>query len=98
MKNDASQISPLSRRIDSVDVMRGLTILAMAFVNDLADFAPVHGVPQWLKHMKAGINGFTFVDMIIPIFMFILGVSIPLALGKRLARGGGSPGPGLGPA
>ena len=91
MKNDASQISPLSRRIDSVDVMRGLTILAMAFVNDLADFAPVHGVPQWLKHMKAGINGFTFVDMIIPIFMFILGVSIPLALGKRLAREGGSP-------
>ena len=71
--------------------MRGLTILAMAFVNDLADFAPVKDVPQWLKHMKAGLNGFTFVDMIIPIFMFILGMSIPLALGKRLAREGGSP-------
>ena len=83
--------SSLTRRIDSVDVMRGLTILAMAFVNDLADFAPVKDVPQWLKHMKAGLNGFTFVDMIIPIFMFILGMSIPLALGKRLAREGGSP-------
>jgi heparan-alpha-glucosaminide N-acetyltransferase len=82
---------PLTGRVDSVDVMRGLTILAMAFVNDLADFAPVKGVPQWLRHMKAGANGFTFVDMIIPIFMFILGMSVPLALGKRLAREGGSP-------
>lgn len=77
-----------SQRVDSVDVMRGLTILAMAFVNDLADFAPVKDVPQWLRHMKAGVNGFTFVDMIIPIFMFILGMSVPLALGKRLARDG----------
>ena len=82
--------APMTNRIDSVDVMRGLTILAMAFVNDLADFAPVQGVPQWLRHMKAGVNGLTFVDMIIPIFMFILGISIPLALGKRLAREGGS--------
>jgi predicted acyltransferase len=68
--------------------MRGLTILVMAFVNDLADFAPVKGVPQWLRHMKAGVNGFTLVDMIIPVFMFILGMSVPLALGKRLARDG----------
>jgi hypothetical protein len=89
MKNDPAEFCPTNQRIDSVDVMRGLTILAMAFVNDLADFAPVTGVPQWLKHMKADINGFTFVDMIIPVFMFILGMSIPLALGKRLAREGG---------
>ncbi len=88
MKNDAAEICQTSRRIASVDVMRGLTILAMAFVNDLADFAPVKGVPQWLRHMKAGVDGFTFVDMIIPIFMFILGMSVPLALGKRLARDG----------
>ena len=73
-------------RIDSVDILRGLTILAMVFVNDLADFAPVKDVPQWLRHMESGIDGFTFVDLIMPVFMFILGVSIPLALGKRLAR------------
>ncbi|MBT4482149.1 MAG: DUF5009 domain-containing protein [Candidatus Latescibacteria bacterium] len=76
----------LNSRIDSVDIMRGLTILAMVFVNDLADFAPVINVPQWLRHMEPGIDGFTFVDMIMPVFMFILGISIPLALGKRLAR------------
>ncbi|MHB9028480.1 MAG: DUF5009 domain-containing protein [Candidatus Latescibacterota bacterium] len=83
----AAPLQPLDNRIDSVDIMRGLTILAMAFVNDLADFAPVKDVPQWMRHMEAGVNGFTFVDMIVPVFMFVLGISIPLALGKRLARG-----------
>jgi heparan-alpha-glucosaminide N-acetyltransferase len=88
MSNTISEpLRPLENRIDSVDIMRGVTILLMAFVNDLADFAPVKDLPQWLHHMAAGVNGFTFVDMIVPIFMFILGISIPLALAKRLARG-----------
>ncbi|MFC1606473.1 DUF5009 domain-containing protein [Candidatus Latescibacterota bacterium] len=78
--------SPLSNRVKSVDIMRGLTILTMVFVNDLADFAPVKDVPQWLRHMESGIDGFTFVDLIMPVFIFILGISIPLALGKRIAR------------
>lgn len=77
---------PLNNRIASVDIMRGLVILTMAFVNDLADFAPVADVPQWLRHMGSGVDGFTFVDMIAPIFVFVLGVSIPLALGKRMDR------------
>ncbi|MBN1291726.1 MAG: DUF5009 domain-containing protein [Candidatus Latescibacteria bacterium] len=76
----------LNERINSVDIMRGLTILLMVFVNDLADFAPVKDVPQWLRHMESGVDGFTFVDLIMPVFMFILGISVPLALGKRLAR------------
>lgn len=83
------------KRIHSVDIMRGLTIIAMIWVNDMADLIPIKSpvpgsptpaVPQWMKHMAAGVDGFTFVDMIIPIFMFLLGCSIPLALGKRLAR------------
>lgn len=39
---------PLSQpdiRVDSVDIMRGLIILVMAFVNDIADFAKVKGIP-----------------------------------------------------
>ena len=76
----------LNNRIDSVDIMRGLTIILMVFVNDLADFALVKDVPQWLRHMERGIDGFTIVDMIKPVFMFILGISIPLAFGKRIAR------------
>ena len=82
------QNESLNNRIDSVDIMRGLTILLMAFVNDLADFHPVKGVPEWLKHMPSGVDGLTIVDMIIPVFIFIVGISIPLALGKRLDRDG----------
>lgn len=78
--------SPLDKRIHSVDIMRGLTILAMAFVNDLSDLVPVNDVPQWLRHMEKGMDGFTLVDTIIPIFMFLVGISIPLALRKRLKR------------
>jgi len=87
MPGDAMLISaPANRRVNSIDIMRGITILLMAFVNDLGDFMPVQGVPQWLRHMDAGIDGLTFVDLIMPVFMFLLGVSIPLALGKRLAQ------------
>ncbi len=32
-------------------------------------------------------NGFTFEDLIFPLFLFIMGVSIPFALTKRLQRG-----------
>ncbi len=68
--------------------MRGLTIVLMAFVNDLADFHPVKGIPQWLRHMASGVDGLTIVDMIIPVFIFIMGISIPLALGKHLNQNG----------
>ncbi len=84
----ASRTTLFFHRIDSVDIMRGMTILIMAFVNDLADFAPVKGVPQWLRHMRPDVNGFTLVDMILPLFMFIAGISVPLALERRLARTG----------
>lgn len=35
------------QRLRSLDVLRGLVILAMLFVNDIAG---VQGVPGWLKH------------------------------------------------
>lgn len=80
-----------SKRICSLDIMRGFMITAMVFTNDMADLVPVQGVPQFLRHMPGGVDGFTFVDLIIPIFMFLLGASIPLALGKRLGRGDSIP-------
>jgi predicted acyltransferase len=38
-----------------------------------------------LEHVEW--QGFHFYDLIFPLFLFLIGVSIPLALGKRLARG-----------
>jgi len=78
-------IIALSRqRIASIDAFRGLTILVMVFVNQLAG---VSGVPQWARHMKADADAMSFVDVVFPAFLFIVGMSIPFALNQRQARG-----------
>jgi len=74
-----------SARIASIDTLRGITILAMLFVNDIAG---VEGTPAWLKHISpSNADGMTIVDVVFPAFLFIVGLSIPFALSKRLDRG-----------
>lgn len=77
-----------SGRVLSVDIFRGLTMLVMIFVNDLAG---VHGLPWWNYHMPHGVNGMTYVDAVFPSFLFILGMAIPLAVRKRLEMGDSMP-------
>ena len=71
-------------RIASVDALRGLVILLMIFVNDVVD---VKTAPAWLKHVSARADGMTLPDMVFPAFLFIMGMSVPLALGRALAQG-----------
>ncbi len=73
-----------THRILSVDALRGITILVMIFVNELAG---VSGIPQWMKHMPADADAMTFVDVVFPAFLFIVGMSIPFALNNRLSKG-----------
>ena len=75
-------------RITSIDALRGLTMFMMIFVNDLAGAGRV--VPDWMVHFSErhrGESGMTFVDLVFPAFLFIVGMSVPLALGSRGARG-----------
>lgn len=71
-------------RVRSVDIFRGLTILVMVFVNDLAG---VKGLPWWTYHIPPGEQGITYVDVVFPAFLFIVGMVIPVALRRRLDRG-----------
>src|SRR5437899_361300 len=74
-------------RIASVDAMRGFVMFMMIFVNDLAGAGAV--VPDWMVHFSDrhhGGSGMTFVDLVFPAFLFIMGMSIPFALGARLAK------------
>lgn len=73
---------PPSTRLASIDALRGLTVAAMLLVNDPGDWGHVY----WpLEH--SAWNGCTPTDLIFPFFLFIVGVSIALAVEPRLARG-----------
>jgi len=74
---------PKSSRILSIDVMRGLTLLLMLFVNDLYET----GVPAWLLHTKASVDGMGLADWVFPGFLFMVGMSIPYAIQSRRKNG-----------
>ncbi|NLR79143.1 DUF5009 domain-containing protein [Chitinophaga eiseniae] len=71
-------------RILSIDAFRGITILVMIFVNSVAG---VQGIPAWMQHAHAAEDRMTFVDVVFPAFLFIVGMSIPFAINSRLAKG-----------
>ncbi len=72
--------SPLkTKRLISLDALRGFTIAAMVIVNNPGSWDHVY----WpLLHAKW--NGCTLTDLIFPFFLFIVGISIALAYSKRL--------------
>lgn len=84
----ATSVAPsshlLSNRVLSIDVFRGITIFIMVFVNELAG---VSNIPQWMKHLPANVDGMTFVDLVFPAFLFIVGMSIPFAIQARAKKG-----------
>ncbi len=69
-------------RIASVDIMRGLTLLLMLFVNDLN----MKVAPAWLGHMEADFDGMGLADWVFPGFLFITGMAIPFAISGRIKR------------
>ncbi len=72
-------------RILSIDIMRGLTLFLMLFVNDLYS----NGVPKWLLHTEGSTDGMGLADWVFPGFLFMVGMSIPHALISRQKKGEG---------
>jgi len=81
------------KRIDALDALRGLAVLAMV----LSGVIPFNGtLPPWMYHAQfpppthqfnPKLAGLTWVDLVFPIFIFSLGTAIPLALSRRLSQG-----------
>jgi len=73
-------------RLISIDVFRGLTIATMIFVNLLSERSfRIEGIPKWMRHAFPP-KTMTFVDVVFPAFLFIVGLCIPIALTRRLEK------------
>ncbi len=81
MKETTTLTKP--QRVLSIDIMRGLTLFLMLFVNDL--FVP--GAPKWMVHTPADFDGMGLADWVFPGFLFMVGLSVPFAFASRLKKG-----------
>ncbi|KAK4803094.1 hypothetical protein SAY86_001297 [Trapa natans] len=59
------------RRLSSLDVFRGLTVILMILVDDAGGILPAINHSPW--------DGVTLADFVMPFFLFMVGVSIALA-------------------
>lgn len=73
-----------SYRVASIDVLRAITMVLMIFVNDLWS---LRDIPQWLGHVDRGVDGMGLADVILPAFLFIVGMSLPFAIDNRIKKG-----------
>ena len=75
--------TPSTGRMTSLDVFRGITIAGMILVNNPGTWDAIYSP---LEHSKW--DGWTPTDLVFPFFLFIVGVSITLALARRAESGG----------
>lgn len=61
----------MAQRIESVDILRGITIVAMIMVNNPGTWSHVYA-----PLLHADWHGLTPTDLIFPFFLFIVGISI----------------------
>ena len=74
----------MNKRNLAIDMFRGLTMLLMVFVNE---FWKVFNVPHWLEHFATMEDGMGLSDIVFPMFLFAMGMSIPYALERRREKG-----------
>jgi predicted acyltransferase len=81
-----------TERLQSLDALRGFTMFWIigggALIHSLAqatDWQIFNWFSNQLNHVEW--NGFHFLDLIFPLFMFVSGVAIPFSLGRKLKQG-----------
>lgn len=77
--DDDEKAARRSRRVASLDVFRGLTVALMILVDGAGGEWPVIGHAPW--------DGCNLADFVMPFFLFIVGMAIPLSL-KRIPNRG----------
>ena len=91
MSNDESQSSPKGR-IMSIDALRGFDMFWI--IGGWSIFRSLHEIfdnptTQWINKQLSHVRweGFRPWDLIMPLFLFVVGVVMPFAFNKRLAAG-----------
>ena len=69
----------------SIDMFRGITMLLMVFVNEF--WKVLNVPPHWLEHFATLEDGMGLSDIVFPMFLFAMGMSVPYALERRQAKG-----------
>ncbi len=78
-------MSAKPERLISLDVMRGLVVVGMIVVNSAAYVKALDGFDAYPLLLHAEWAGFTLADFVFPAFIFMVGVSIAIAL-RHVAR------------
>jgi predicted acyltransferase len=85
-------LAPKPKRVVSIDALRGFDMFWL-----IGGTAILHPLLRWVdapwaETLEAQLehtswHGFTFYDLIFPLFLFIVGASLPFALRTRIERG-----------
>lgn len=81
--SNMSKIDFTQRNV-GIDLLRALTMFVMIFVNDLWK---IDDVPHWLEHATRGEDFMGLADVVFPVFLFVVGMSIPFAIERRYSKG-----------
>lgn len=82
-----------SKRIITIDILRGITIFAMILCANIGYYSDL---PAWMFHgqtppptyaFNPDVPGITWVDLVFPFFLFTMGAAFPLAMRKKLENG-----------
>jgi predicted acyltransferase len=84
--------TPAEARIASIDALRGFDMFWIMGADSFFKSVLQLSDSPWAKALRNQLDhsawhGFTFYDLIFPLFLFLAGVSVPIALEKRMARG-----------
>ena len=85
-------LSLTNQRITSIDALRGFAMLWIIGGSEIVrSFSKVWSNPvtetlyQQMEH--AGWEGFRFLDLIFPLFLFLVGVLLPFSIGRQVEQG-----------
>ena len=96
MQNMVKESSDCTKRIVSIDALRGFTMLFIIgggeFLSSFYEVWPNFLTKTLAENMEhAGWEGFYFLDLIFPLFLFLVGLLLPFVILGRL-EGGAKPG------